>query len=188
MIMPRVLIVDDDAQVCFVATRSLESIARCDTVRDVAEAIHALAHDNYDLALVDVSLPGPSGMTLLDELRRRWPQTAALILSGGTDLSVAREALDRGALGYVVKPFRVRDLRIQVTAALAGARRSANAARASSRARVVTDLDAYRSDRDGKVACVVVELEHVPLLNASYGVDAVDRLFECVEQRLRDFS
>jgi len=127
-------------------------------------------------------------MTLLDELRRQWPQTGALMLSGLTDLSVANEALDRGALGYVVKPFRVRDLRIQVTAALAGTRRSANASRASARARVVTDLDAYRSDRDGKVACVVVELDHVPLLNASYGVDAVDRLFECVEQRLRDFS
>ena len=90
MIMPRVLIVDDDAQVCFVATRSLESIARCDAVHDVAAATHALAHDTYDLVLVDISLPGPSGMTLLDELRRRWPQTAALMLSGGTDLAVAR--------------------------------------------------------------------------------------------------
>lgn len=184
MTLPRVLIVDDDAQICFVATRSLESIARCDTVRDVAEATHALAHDTYDLALVDVSLPGPSGMTLLDLLRQRWPQTAALMVSGGTDLKVAREALARGALGYVVKPFRVRDLRIQVTAALSTARRSSGSARAATRGRIVAEL-AGLIDEDPRRACFVVEIEHLPLLTASYGVDAVDQLCEYAEDRLR---
>ena len=105
------------------ARAPLEAIATCDAVHDVGQANHALHRHAYDLALVDVSLPGPSGMTLLDQLRRDWPQTPAVMLSGLTDLSVANEALDRGALGYVVKPFRVRDLRIQVSAALAGARR-----------------------------------------------------------------
>src|SRR4029077_9878171 len=184
MNMPRVLIVDDDAQVCFVATRSLESIARCDTVRDVAEATHALAHDTYDLVLVDVSLPGPSGMTLLDLLRHRWPQTAALMLSGGMDLSVAREALDRGALGYVVKPFRVRDLRIQVTAALSSAHRSTGSALAATRGRIGAEL-ARLIDEDARRACFIVEIEHLPLLNASYGVDAVDQLCAYTEDRLR---
>ena len=61
MSRPRILIVDDDEQMCFVATRSLESIARCDAVHDVAEATHALEHDTYDLVLVDVTLPGPVG-------------------------------------------------------------------------------------------------------------------------------
>ena len=117
MSRPRVLIVDDDEQICFVASRALEAIAICDCAHDVAEAMRALQRQFYDLALVDVTLPGPSGMTLLDELRREWPQTVAVILSGLTDLSVAREALERGAFGYVVKPFRVADLRIQVTAA-----------------------------------------------------------------------
>jgi hypothetical protein len=64
------------------------------------------------------------------------------MLSAATDLSVAKEALDRGAVGYVLKPFRVRDLRIQVTAALAGAGRSANAAGALSRGRIVARLAA----------------------------------------------
>ena len=138
--------------------------------------------------LVDVGLPGPSGMTLLEDLRRGWPQTGAVVLSGLTELSVATDALDRGALGYVVKPFRVRDLRIQVTAALAAVRRSAHTGLASARARVLADLDAFRGDRDARVACLVVDLECVPLLNASYGVEAIDRLCECVEQRLGEFG
>src|SRR6185437_8804788 len=181
---PRVLIVDDDEHVCFVAARALERIAICDTAHDVGQATRALRRQAYDLVLVDVGLPGPSGMTLLEDLRHEWPQTGAVVLSGFTDLSTATEALERGALGYVVKPFRVRDLRIQVTAALSGVHRSANAGRATARARVVTDLDAYRADGD-RIACIVVDLECVPLLNASYGVDATERLCECVEERLR---
>jgi EAL domain-containing protein (putative c-di-GMP-specific phosphodiesterase class I)/DNA-binding response OmpR family regulator len=184
---PRVLIVDDDEQVCTVATRSLEGLAGCDTAHDVGQAVQALHRRSYDLVLVDVGLPGPSGMSLLDHLRRDWPQCAAVMLSGATDLSVANEALERGAVGYVVKPFRVRDLRIQVTAALAGARRSTNAARVSARARIVAQLTDRLDDGDD-VACVVVDLDRVSLLNASYGVEAVDRLCACVEHRLGMFG
>ena len=102
MTKPRVLIVDDDAQVCFVATRSLESIA-VRRVHDVAEATLRLAHDTT------TSLPRrlaarTLGMTLLDELRRR-PRTAALMLSGGTDWRWRRRH-STAAQGYVVKPFQ----------------------------------------------------------------------------------
>src|SRR6185503_20362580 len=152
MTRPRVLIVDDDEQICFVATRALEAIAYCDSAHDVPQALRALNRNAYDVVLVDVTLPGPSGMTLLDELRRQWPQTAAIVLSGLTDLSVAREASSRGALGYVVKPFRVRDLRIQVTAALGGTQRSANAAWASARAQIVSTLDGLLGKGD-QIAC-----------------------------------
>ena len=180
----RVLLVDDDEQVCFVAARALESIARCDAVHSVAQATRALEHGEYDLVLVDVGLPGESGMVLLDRLRQAWPQSAALMLSGATELSVAKDALDRGAVGYVLKPFRVRDLRIQVTAALAGADRSTNAVRALGRSRIVARLAALLAEEE-RVTCFVVAVEHLALLNASYGVDAVDRLCDCVEERLR---
>ncbi|MGO9874700.1 MAG: EAL domain-containing protein [Acidimicrobiia bacterium] len=187
MTLPRLLIVDDDERLCFVATRALETVAFCDTAHDVGQATRALRRQHYDLVLVDLSLPGPSGMNLLDELRCQWPQTVAVMLSGATDLAVATEALQRGALGYVMKPFRVRDLRIQVTAALAAARRSSHAARVSARARVVARL-AGLVDRGGNVACVVVDLEHLSLLSANYGLEAIEPLCDCVEQRLCDFD
>ncbi len=180
---PRILIVDDDEQVCFVASRALESIAQCEAVHSVARATRALEHNTYDLVLVDVALPGESGMTLLDRLRHAWPETVALTLSAATDLSIAKEALDRGAVGYVVKPFRVRDLRIQVTAALSSAARSTHASRAVSRSRIVGRL-ASTLDAADHVVCFVVEVEHLSLLNASFGVDAVERLCVCIEERL----
>ena len=52
----------------------------------------------------------------------------------------------------------------------------------------MSELADYRAASDERVAFLVVDLEYVPLLNASYGSDAVDRLYECVEQRLSEFE
>jgi EAL domain-containing protein (putative c-di-GMP-specific phosphodiesterase class I)/DNA-binding NarL/FixJ family response regulator len=183
----RILVVDDDDHVAFVVSRAVEELATCDTVGSVRDAIHALEQEPYDLVLIDLSLPDGSGMALLDALRDSWPHTVPMMLSGISDLAVAREALAKGALGYVVKPFRVRDLRIQITAALAVADRSANASRVSARARALARLAPLLEQQDPR-ACVVVDLEHLPTLGASFGADAVERLCTCIEQRLHAFD
>ncbi len=182
----RVLIVDDDAAICRLAARALATIATCDVAGDVDEAIRALGLRAYDVALVDVRLPQGSGMTVLDELRRISPQSAAVMMSGVDDLAVAREALARGALGYIVKPFRVGDLRIQVVTALAGAQRSTNTARLSARARIVAALEPLI--RQGSSACVVVDVADIPLLSAVYGDAAVESICGHLQRRLTDFD
>jgi EAL domain-containing protein (putative c-di-GMP-specific phosphodiesterase class I)/FixJ family two-component response regulator len=183
----RILIVDDDRQVGLVASRALEELATCDVAGDIAAAERALERESYDVVLIDLTLPDGSGMTLLDELRSNWPHSVPVMLSGVSDLSVAGEALSKGALGYVVKPFRVRDLRIQVAAALAIARRPANASRGSARARAISTLTTILAGRE-PLACVVVDLERLPLLGASFGADAIERLRQCIEDRLRNFD
>jgi EAL domain-containing protein (putative c-di-GMP-specific phosphodiesterase class I)/ActR/RegA family two-component response regulator len=186
MTRARELIVDDDPAICRVAARALGTIATCDVAGDVDEAICALGLRAYDVALVDVRLPQGSGMTVLDELRRISPQSAAVVMSGVDDLSVAREALARGALGYIVKPFRVGDLRIQVIAALAGAQRSTNSARLSARARIVTALEPLI--RQEGSACMVVDVADIPLLSAVYGDAAVESICGHLQRRLTEFD
>jgi len=56
-----------------------------------------------DLVLVDISLPGMSGVDLLTELRRRYPDLPCLIVSAHSHPSYAQQVLDRGARGYVAK-------------------------------------------------------------------------------------
>ena len=63
----------------------------------------AAAGDRPDLVLIDVSLPGMSGIELLDELKQRYPELPCLVLSGHTDLVYVRKALANGARGYVAK-------------------------------------------------------------------------------------
>jgi EAL domain-containing protein (putative c-di-GMP-specific phosphodiesterase class I)/ActR/RegA family two-component response regulator len=183
----RVLIVDDDEHIALLASRALEELATSDTAGSIGEALDALERATYDVVLVDLSLSDGSGMNLLDALRDLSPHSVPVMLSGVSDLAVAREALSKGALGYVVKPFRVRDLRIQIAAALAVAGRSANASRVSARGRAVAMLAPLLARRDPP-ACLVVELEHLPTLGASFGADAIERVCDCVAQRLHRFD
>jgi len=154
------LIVDDDAQVCFVATRSLESIARTDAVHDVAEAAHALAHDTYDLVLLDVSLPDPRH----DAARRTAPAVGRRPRRSccRAERTWRWRGSTRGAARWDTSSsrFRVRDLRIQVTAALARRARSAGSALAATRGRIGAEL-ARLIEEDPRRACFIVEIEHL---------------------------
>jgi EAL domain-containing protein (putative c-di-GMP-specific phosphodiesterase class I)/CheY-like chemotaxis protein len=180
----RVLVVDDDAAVCRTACWALEQIADCDTASDVAGACASLARGHYDLVLIDVRLPGESGLTLLDTLRARWPGTAALMISGLDDLAVAQDALARGAVAYVVKPFRVNDLRIHVASAIALTRRPPAASVASARARVGRALEGVMQDETPRTCCVF-EIDQPSLLEATYGPGALAHVQRHLEARLQ---
>jgi putative two-component system response regulator len=63
-------------------------------------------------------MPGPSGLELLEKIATELPDTATVMVTGTDDTDVARRALERGAYGYVVKPFRPNELLINVMNAL----------------------------------------------------------------------
>src|SRR4051812_31032947 len=103
----RILVVDDDPDLCRVACWTLEGMATCEVAHDLESAARLLDATAFDLVLIDVTLRGESGLALLDQVQYRWPDTAATVISGSDDLVVAEEAIARGALAYLVKPFRV---------------------------------------------------------------------------------
>ena len=179
----RVLVVDDDRELCRVASWTLEKMATCSVAHDLASAARQLDAVHFDLVLIDVNLRGESGLELLDEVRKRWPDTAATMISGTDDLAVAQEAIGRGALAYLVKPFRVNDLRIHVASACAAHRRLRVAGRSSRRARIVAELESTLS-RHGKAMCVVVEFQQLPLDGAE-GVAASELRDRVVDADLR---
>jgi DNA-binding NarL/FixJ family response regulator len=67
------------------------------------EALQILEDVTPDLVLLDVSLPEMSGLDVLAHVRDVAPDTPILVLSGHVETKYAREALDGGAMGYVVK-------------------------------------------------------------------------------------
>lgn len=58
-----------------------------------------------DLVLLDVMMPGLSGLEVLEKIREFDPQPLVLMVTGADDEGVMQEALEKGASGYVVKPF-----------------------------------------------------------------------------------
>jgi len=72
-------------------------------------ALDALAADRPDLVLIDVSLPGMSGLDLTERIRDRWPDVHCVILSGHAQPSHVDRALKAGARGYILKgnPYEI---------------------------------------------------------------------------------
>jgi DNA-binding NarL/FixJ family response regulator len=73
------------------------------TSDNAEEALDALLPDPPDLAVVDVSLPGMSGIELVRRLRAEHPDQLCLMLSGHAESVYVSNALDAGASGYVMK-------------------------------------------------------------------------------------
>jgi putative two-component system response regulator len=124
--MSGLLIVDDDPALRSWALRVLAAQSyECEAAADAAHARVALAGKTFDLALLDVNLPGESGIELLAYLRVAHPTVAALMVTAEDDLRIATTAIELGAYGYLVKPVRAGELLINVTNALHRRRREA---------------------------------------------------------------
>ncbi len=82
---------------------SLPDVARCVTAATAESALKELGEDLPDFMLIDLTLPGMSGIELVRELRRAYPQMPLAILSGHGSLSHARDALEAGANAYLLK-------------------------------------------------------------------------------------
>lgn len=67
------------------------------------EALESLERDQPNLLLVDVALPGMSGLELLERVRSRWPGVRCVILSGHGQREHVERALEAGAWGYILK-------------------------------------------------------------------------------------
>lgn len=87
--------------VAFLTNRSGYEV--CGAAESAEEALGRLGELGYELALIDVSLPGISGIELVEAIRLRWPDIRCLMISGHGERSYVERALEAGARGYVLK-------------------------------------------------------------------------------------
>ncbi len=102
---PSILIVDDDEPFRGRLARALRD--RGYDVREAANADQAIAsarQDSPEMAIVDLRMPGRSGMTVLHELRAHDPATKVLMLTGYGSIASTVEAMRLGSVGYLAKP------------------------------------------------------------------------------------
>ncbi len=111
----RILVVDDDDSLRRLLVRLLRSADfACEDVGSVGAAREYLGERHADLVLLDVNLPGESGLGLARELGARPRGPAVIMMSGADDAEVAAIALDAGAYGYITKPFKRNEVTIAV--------------------------------------------------------------------------
>lgn len=110
-----ILVVEDERALCETIVRSLRRLAySVDFCHDGNKAIELLGVERYDLALLDLNLPGADGMTVLRTLRQNDRDTKVLILSARSEVADKVEGLDAGANDYLAKPFHLEELEARI--------------------------------------------------------------------------
>jgi DNA-binding NtrC family response regulator len=103
-----ILVVDDDTEVRKVLSSILsEEGYFVELVENGKQAIRASEKTRFDLALIDIKLPGMEGTELLHRLREKQPHMVKIIITGFPTLENAMETVNEGANGYVLKPFDI---------------------------------------------------------------------------------
>jgi len=88
----------------------------CETASNYQEGLSKVSLYSYDCILLDITLPGGSGIDILKHLKRDNNNDGLLIISAKNSLDDRLEGLDLGADDYMVKPFHLSELRARVTA------------------------------------------------------------------------
>ncbi len=113
----RILVAEDDRLVLAVLEEGLVRAGfEVEAVDNGREAVVRAEASTFDLAILDVQMPGLSGLEVAHQIRERCP---VLILSAYSDAEVVQAAIREGAVGYLVKPVDITQLIPAVEAALA---------------------------------------------------------------------
>lgn len=116
--MATVLVVDDDEIIREVLCELFNEEHLCHATSTAEQALMLLETVEYDIAVVDISLPGMSGLELLGHIRQRWPQTPVIIITGIDYHSYVKDLIRMGASDYLVKPFKLQDAEGKITGAM----------------------------------------------------------------------
>ncbi len=104
----RIWVVDDDHAIRWVLARALGGAGhKVQTFDNGDSVLEALAHDQPDVLVADIRMPGLDGLALLSRVSARWPNLPVIIMTAHSDLDSAVSAYQGGAFEYLPKPFDV---------------------------------------------------------------------------------
>ncbi len=109
---PRIIVLDDEESIRSGCQKVLGAAGYdVDTAVDGAEGWDKLRENDYDLALVDLKMPGMDGMTILKRMQKFMPDVVAIVITGYASYETAVETVKTGAYDYIPKPFTSEELR-----------------------------------------------------------------------------
>jgi two-component system nitrogen regulation response regulator GlnG len=106
MSIRRILVADDEESIRWVLSKALSKKGfSVDLAANGSEALTLFRQHPYDMAVLDIKMPGVSGLELLSRFLEERPGTMVIIMTAETSMKNAVEAMKRGAYDYITKPF-----------------------------------------------------------------------------------
>ena len=183
----RLLLVEDDQKIGAFVEKGLRQEGHAvDWLRDGKEASSVVEGAAYDAAIVDIMLPGLSGLELIRAVRRKRIATPIIILSARDAVADRVEGLEAGADDYLTKPFSFAELVARLNALARRATAASSSETRLSYAGVTLDLLTRQVTRDG----TSVSLQAKELALLEYFLRNPERVLSktMILQRLWDYS
>jgi len=119
MYKANIMVVDDDISIC----KSVANVLRnegyiVDMVFSGEEALEKMEEKKYAIIIVDIMMPGMSGIDLLKEIKKKKPDITVIMITGYPSIKTAVESIKLSAFDYILKPFTPDELRSLVARAL----------------------------------------------------------------------
>ncbi len=110
-----ILIVDDDSLICDIIDKELKrNFFSTFIANNGKEAFDILNKHKVDIILLDIFLPDISGMEMLGQIKKKWDNIEAVIITGHSSQEMAIKALRQGAIDYLEKPVNFEELNISI--------------------------------------------------------------------------
>ncbi|NLF32210.1 MAG: diguanylate cyclase, partial [Planctomycetes bacterium] len=194
----RVLVIDDTPSVCSLIGQALQTHdLECVLVTQAERAEQLICDEPFGSILCDVSMPGISGLELLQRARQAQPSTPVILMTGHGSVEDAKYAIRQGAYDYLEKPLDVERLHQIVTRAMAERRRRPVAAAPVEQHDALTGLltprmlhdrlNAIRLASVGRAdtcSVIMLDLDQFTEANSIFGYAFGDELLSQVGQAL----
>jgi DNA-binding NtrC family response regulator len=114
----KILIVDDEPELRQLLKTILEPDFTVSEAENAAALQRSFSHDAPDVILLDLKLPDANGLDLLPQIKKTWPDTEVIVLTGEATFEAAVQATKRGAYHFINKPFDPQVLQVTVERAI----------------------------------------------------------------------
>ncbi len=114
----KVLVIDDDPKIAWILSEGLSKNFEFITARDGVEGIQMVSTEKPDLILLDIKMPGMSGLEVLEKLNKQDRRPEVIMISGHGDTKYVVESMRLGAAEFIDKPFDVREVEIHLNGVL----------------------------------------------------------------------
>ena len=109
---PHIMIIDDEPIVGKRLKQLLEKAGYdVKTFTEGSTAIKELEKQHFDIIVTDLKMEGIDGMKILEIAREKNPDTKVIIITGFAKKKTAADALNKGAFGFIAKPFKIEELK-----------------------------------------------------------------------------
>jgi diguanylate cyclase (GGDEF)-like protein len=195
----RILLVDDDPLILELLDISVQSFGfECMTAGNGREAIEIMAKQSFALVITDMMMPEVTGMELLAHIKKYYPQTSVVIVTGYTEIFSYVDVVRAGASDFILKPFNSDELEAKINRILRE-KKMLDRLEYLSNCDPLTGLfnrryldnkikeEVHRAERQGyPIFLVLVDVDNFKSYNDAYGHQQGDQLLVKVADVLRN--